>query len=593
MPSSSQSTDPPLISKRLHISGVTPAITPADLKARLEAFGITATAIEGFDKLDGVGRPRGFGYVDVVGREDGVKRCMTALSGATWKGAKLRLGEAKPDFRERLERERAAPPPARPPKRPRGVHGVHAPSMDPVSPEEAKSKKVFRVTETGRVVTLVRMRPEKPLGVPEDVGAKGKGKEKKEKERKAKKRDPPTRARRRTIDPVRYGSVHLKGAWMGEGGVRGVAAGDLAMEGLEAGNVSEEGDSDSDSESKSEEEAEDGEASRSHRVDEERRDGESEGKPAQVKSPAVLPPRTVSPGPPESDEIAQEKARSLGILQALFGDGEEWGGRESVSDVEMEAGAGEAVDKEDEDVSMKGDDEEEGSNHEGDAGMDPAPHTEDGAGKGQADDRRTAEDSGKEKSQTKLKDLFAPREEEVGFSLLGHLVIDDLELDEDLALPSITDVAPAAPSAPQPTAIVLPSSHAPKKSQPVTLDPKAPLFFPRTKGRGKDALDVFRERGWVYEPLGEEELKKLWEEGKGEMTRDWKRRRREAGKSADAVRGYFCLSQVRQEYQTSGYQDRGVVWVRSNIVGNLRHGKAVNSQRKESDGYAPPVLRTY
>ncbi|EPQ56776.1 hypothetical protein GLOTRDRAFT_128712 [Gloeophyllum trabeum ATCC 11539] len=144
-----------LISKRLHISGVIPATTPADLKTRLEAVGTTAKFIEGFDKLDRVGRPRGFGHVDIVGSEDGLRK---------------------------LERQRAPPPPSRPPKHPRGVHRTHAPSMDPVSPAEAKSRKVFRVAETGRMVTLVRVRP----------GKEGKGR----------KGDPPTQARRRTIDPV-------------------------------------------------------------------------------------------------------------------------------------------------------------------------------------------------------------------------------------------------------------------------------------------------------------------------------------------------------------------------------------------------------
>jgi hypothetical protein len=108
--------DSEIISKRLHVSGLTPAITPEDLARRLNSFG-TVKALDGFGKLDGVGQPRKFGYVTLEGTRPQLQKCaslsgprdnyvddvpgMNVLSGAIWKGTKLRVGEAKPDYQER------------------------------------------------------------------------------------------------------------------------------------------------------------------------------------------------------------------------------------------------------------------------------------------------------------------------------------------------------------------------------------------------------------------------------------------------------------------------------------------------------------
>ena len=89
-----------LITKRLHVSGLTPAISPADLSQKLGSFG-AVKALDGFGALDVLGRPRPFGYVTIETTRPKLARCMNLLSGVTWKGTKLRIGEAKPDFRER------------------------------------------------------------------------------------------------------------------------------------------------------------------------------------------------------------------------------------------------------------------------------------------------------------------------------------------------------------------------------------------------------------------------------------------------------------------------------------------------------------
>ena len=105
-----------VVRKRLHVAGLTPGVSASDLTQRLGTFG-TVIAVDGVGALDGLGRPRPFAYVTLEAKNSQLTRCMwpliiqflfelratgmNLLSGTTWKGAKLRIGEAKPDFRER------------------------------------------------------------------------------------------------------------------------------------------------------------------------------------------------------------------------------------------------------------------------------------------------------------------------------------------------------------------------------------------------------------------------------------------------------------------------------------------------------------
>jgi hypothetical protein len=117
-----------------------------------------------------------------------------------------------------------------------------------------------------------------------------------------------------------------------------------------------------------------------------------------------------------------------------------------------------------------------------------------------------------------------------GFSLLGHLDLD-LELDEDPIIQIQSSICKDPVD--QIVPIPLPQSQA-------TYDPKQPLFFPllsdQNRGKSKDIIDVMRERGFdwrdgFYRSESSEEIAKRWEETKGDLTRDWKRRHREAVKS--------------------------------------------------------------
>ena len=114
------------ITKRLHISGLTSHISRDDLVKRFSSFG-TVKALDGLGKLDANGDLRPYAYVTIESTKGQLAKCepsllhslflfrprdcthnrhlgLNLLSGTTWKGARLRIGEAKPDYGERYVR---------------------------------------------------------------------------------------------------------------------------------------------------------------------------------------------------------------------------------------------------------------------------------------------------------------------------------------------------------------------------------------------------------------------------------------------------------------------------------------------------------
>jgi len=69
----------PLFTKRLHISGLTPSITPADLERRLSSFG-KVMAMDGFGARDALGDPRKFGFVTMEIGTKGLAKCGSFFS---------------------------------------------------------------------------------------------------------------------------------------------------------------------------------------------------------------------------------------------------------------------------------------------------------------------------------------------------------------------------------------------------------------------------------------------------------------------------------------------------------------------------------
>lgn len=126
-----------------------------------------------------------------------------------------------------------------------------------------------------------------------------------------------------------------------------------------------------------------------------------------------------------------------------------------------------------------------------------------------------------------------------GFSLLDHLDID-LELEEDVI--SGGNAARLMTPAPVNTGFMPTADVRPRADGVFVPDPKLALFFPlatserRARDNVRDLFDVGKERGWDWRQSfcrteTEEEMRQRWEEQKVELTRDWKRRHREAIKS--------------------------------------------------------------
>jgi hypothetical protein len=66
--------DSEVITKRLHISGLTPALTIDDLSRRLGSYGLVK-ALDGFGKLDGLGQPRKYGYITLEAKASQIQKC--------------------------------------------------------------------------------------------------------------------------------------------------------------------------------------------------------------------------------------------------------------------------------------------------------------------------------------------------------------------------------------------------------------------------------------------------------------------------------------------------------------------------------------
>ena len=297
--------------------------------------------------------------------------------------------------------------------------------MSLVTPENVHLRPQWRVTALGRLVRPVRMRPMHPLDPPIDLSKsaekrKGKGqkdkeavKGKEEKPTKKRKREPPTRARRRTIDPLQWGSQHIVGVFL-EGG--GAALGSTSRADVGKETV-DNGDEDSSTMGSSAEES----------SDDEGREGMIEDDPAILEAHHIaIPPlnatslpvaRTALPLPTapvvvaaapitsaESTDLAEEAEKALDLLRSMFGDpdpdGADWGGAESVgSDVDV----AELV-QEVQNAEIGSDDPEE-ADGETNEPLDTAPMS--------ADQIESTDQSTKSGTQVKkLKDLFAPREEE-------------------------------------------------------------------------------------------------------------------------------------------------------------------------------------
>lgn len=64
--------------RRFHVSGVTPAISAAELATRFATFG-SVKAIDSVGALDALGQPRKFGYVTLEATPEKLNKCKVFL----------------------------------------------------------------------------------------------------------------------------------------------------------------------------------------------------------------------------------------------------------------------------------------------------------------------------------------------------------------------------------------------------------------------------------------------------------------------------------------------------------------------------------
>jgi len=205
--------------------------------------------------------------------------------------------------------------------------------MSLVTVENVSLRPGWHVTPMGRIVRPIRMRPEKPLppvsAITSNATEKKDGKKKRKREKYKL-----VRARRRTIDPTKWDSQHLKGAFLDS---------IVAADGGDNFHVTTSSKPDTAGEQEESDFPPGGEG------DEEEGDESDSSEPESIAgaSPTIL--KATDRSPPiahakcdtvdAGHDFDQEKLGALSLLDLMFGglDGDqEWGGKEALdSDVDM------------------------------------------------------------------------------------------------------------------------------------------------------------------------------------------------------------------------------------------------------------------
>lgn len=194
--------------------------------------------------------------------------------------------------------------------------------MSIVTPENVSERRGWKVTPLGRIVRPMRMRPGKPLAEPAPSTTSTAKTNPKERKKKNRVKPPPTRARRRTIDPTAWGSTHLKGIFLD-------AIGNGTRAHVTAENMDKWEESAYDSSEESEGEGE-GIEEMDSVVSNPTPTTIKAAQPAPVSKPLPLPSANAD------QDLTVEKTNTLRLLDSLFGGKEDnsWVGQESLSDID-------------------------------------------------------------------------------------------------------------------------------------------------------------------------------------------------------------------------------------------------------------------
>ncbi|KAE8250025.1 hypothetical protein A4X13_0g4980 [Tilletia indica] len=131
---------------RLHVSGLNPDVTEAEVRARFTSFG-EVLAVDGWPAgTNALGAPITYAFVTLRTTQGKLSRCISLLNNSAWRGSKLRIGEARPLYSDRLSKEAQETVKT----------GWKAPTR-----EESEAK--FRLVEGGRTLTLDEVRSRPPV----------------------------------------------------------------------------------------------------------------------------------------------------------------------------------------------------------------------------------------------------------------------------------------------------------------------------------------------------------------------------------------------------------------------------------------------
>lgn len=278
--------------------------------------------------------------------------------------------------------------------------------------------------------------------------------------------------------------------------------------------------------------------------------------PAQIRPAAI--PRTAIPEPLRR-EVQTERSRDLSLLDSILADA----GDDLVERRPVFAGFAESDEDEDVPVSegvlrLRGgapDEDEDQDMSDSDSEPSSSSSSSSGSSSSESSDSQNESDGEEQPAKTStqptatlingaqpLKGMFASTTQSSGggFSLLASLD-PDLEFDE-LDVPLAPSVRPAGQEELAPLEPLHPTSTVTGLFDP---DPEIPLFFPTantfakektdTGKKGKDgyteAMSQNEWRGfWKGEDQTDEMMKDVWNRDRGELTKEWKKRHREAKK---------------------------------------------------------------
>ncbi|WVN87178.1 uncharacterized protein L203_102355 [Cryptococcus depauperatus CBS 7841] len=193
-----------VITRRLHVGGLKSDITAAHIRDRFSHFG----KVQNVEELqpDALGNPRPFTFLTLETTSAQLKRCLNTMSGAHWRGALLRISDAKPQYNVKIhalnnttpeEKAKEAEKKRKRVLRRRGEGvGREAQDMKLVSASRAAKIPFWIVIDAQdgrkRMVRPICVRPDRPIGVLE-----GKNNAR---------RRPAQRTYRKVINPLQWGS---------------------------------------------------------------------------------------------------------------------------------------------------------------------------------------------------------------------------------------------------------------------------------------------------------------------------------------------------------------------------------------------------